>query len=152
MVQLFFKDNLVSSYKKEKKGAGQSALAAINYNATTICCCNIHSCHKLYVLLYYMSTTINDSLHFSSITINNDLLHFPSITTNNDLLHFSFVTTNNDSLHYHLLPQVNECGQKTYCKHTLCVAIVTLATKFVMLQDFFDAMEHTTWQYGHIPT
>ena len=32
------------------------------------------------------------------------------------------------------------------------VAIVTLATKFVTLQDFFDAMEDTTWQYGVILT
>jgi hypothetical protein len=30
----------------------------------------------------------------------------------------------------------------THCAWQM--AIVTLATKFVMLQDFFDAMEHTT--------
>jgi hypothetical protein len=32
------------------------------------------------------------------------------------------------------------------------VAIVTLATKFVTLQDIYDAMEHTAWQYDYIPT
>ena len=31
------------------------------------------------------------------------------------------------------------------------VAIVARATNFVT-QYFFDTMEHTTWQYGHIPT
>jgi hypothetical protein len=37
-----------------------------------------------------------------------------------------------------------------YCHQQMNVAIVTPATKFVMLQDFFDAMEDTTWQYGLI--
>jgi hypothetical protein len=32
------------------------------------------------------------------------------------------------------------------------VAIVIVGTKFVTLQEFFDAMEHTAWQYDHIPT
>ena len=39
-----------------------------------------------------------------------------------------------------------------YYHQQMNVAIVTLATKFVMLQDFVDAIEHTAWQYGHIPT
>ena len=73
-------------------------------------------------------------------------------TTNNDSLHFPSIITNNNSLHYHLLQPANERGQRTYCKHVMCVAIVTLATKFVMLQDFVDAMEYTAWQYCHIPT
>jgi hypothetical protein len=39
-----------------------------------------------------------------------------------------------------------------YCHRQMNMTIMTLATKFVTLQNFFDAMEHTAWQYGYIPT
>jgi hypothetical protein len=57
-------------------------------------------------------------------------------------------------IHYifHLLPTTIICCITFYCHQQMNVAIVTLATKFGMLQDFFDAMEYTVWQYGHIPT
>jgi hypothetical protein len=39
-----------------------------------------------------------------------------------------------------------------YCHQQMNIATVTIATKFVTLQYFFDAIEHIAWQYGHIPT
>jgi len=53
---------------------------------------------------------------------------------------------------FHLLPPTMIRSITFYCHQQMNVAIVTLATKFVTLQDFFDAMEYTAWQYGHIPT
>ena len=53
---------------------------------------------------------------------------------------------------FHLLARTMIRCITFYCHQQMNVAIVTLATKFVTLQDFFDAMEHIAWQYGHIPT
>jgi len=52
---------------------------------------------------------------------------------------------------FHLLPPTMIRSITFYCHQQMNVAILTLATKFVTLQDFFDAMEYTAWQYGHIP-
>ena len=53
---------------------------------------------------------------------------------------------------FHLLARTMIRCSTFYCHQQMNVAIVTLATKFVTLQDFFDAMEDTTWQYGVIAT
>ena len=73
-------------------------------------------------------------------------------TTNDDSLHFLFITTNNRLLHFSsIAPTMIRCIT-FYCHRQMNVAIVTLATKIVPLQDCFDAMEYTTWQYDHIST
>ena len=53
---------------------------------------------------------------------------------------------------FHLLPPIRIRCITFYCHQEMNVAIVARATNFVTLQYFFDTMEHTTWQYGHIPT
>jgi hypothetical protein len=53
---------------------------------------------------------------------------------------------------FHLLPPTMIRCITFYCHQQINVAIVTLATKFVALRNFFNAMVHTAWQYSHIPT
>jgi len=126
---------------KRKKGVGQNTLVSINYYATIVCCCNIHYCHKLYMLLQGMFATNNDLLHFSSVTTNNDSLHLLSITSNNDSLHFPSITTNNDSLHYLLLPTANEHGNCD-SRHQICYVATFLWCN--------GAHCMAIWPYSHV--
>jgi len=119
--------------KEIKKCVGQNALVATNYS------------QPLFVVAIYIIATnficcYRTCLPPTMIHCIYHLLPFSSITTSIDSLHFPSITPNNDSSHYLLLPPANEC------------AIVTLATKFVTLQDFYDAMENIAWWYSHLPT